>query len=284
MSLFGVIDIITNFQIMYNINKGDMATTFTMLTELQNDIFVAVDKRPTTVNTIEFHDMCIHVGDFDFKFEGTCRINIGEMILLDGISGSGKSTVMNAIAGLYDGKVTESFCIDGESYDDEFRSISHVREYCRQDVLDGYKSNMFRTIHMTLTELFPNGTYDEIKEFLGHFGVQSKIPTDMCTKISKTQNGLCGGEARRFIVAVQVWRALKNGALILILDEPTREIDEKQSIQIFEYIRRIYHGAIILTLHEKSIKEHLDKWVSQTWQFADPVIGQPMTFTIHQNV
>jgi len=173
-------------------------------------------------------------------------INEGELIILKGASGSGKSTILSLIAAL--SKPTSGEVIVEQKQisklPDNFASI-----YRRDNI--GFifqKYNLIPTLSVKENILLPlvplNPDFDELEEKLDKvmkmFNISHK-------KDSIVRN-LSGGEQQRVAIA----RSYVNNPKIIIADEPTANLDEKLSLHFVEILRELKSlgKTIVVATHD----------------------------------
>ena len=169
----------------------------------------------------------------------------GEFVSIIGRSGSGKSTMLNLIAGLLDpteGTVTISGqCLSG--LDDE--ALSAVRNTVLGYVPQGQTilSNLNVLDNVRLPFYFSKreGTSTaralELLEQVGIGHLAESLPKE-----------LSGGELRRVSIA----RALMCSHDLLVLDEPTGDLDPETTAEIMELLKSIAEQgtAVLMVTHE----------------------------------
>jgi putative ABC transport system ATP-binding protein len=172
------------------------------------------------------------------------KIGVGELVVLKGSSGSGKSTILSLIAGL-------SKPSSGEVIVDEKR-VSKLPDnfaslYRRENI--GFifqKYNLIPTLSVKdniLLPLVPENLEDKkvellINKVMKEFKIEHK-------KDSMVRN-LSGGEQQRVAIA----RAHVNNPKIIIADEPTANLDEKLSkhfIQILKDLKKSNKTIVVAT-------------------------------------
>lgn len=174
------------------------------------------------------------------------QIEDGDLVVILGASGSGKSTFLNIISGLErpDGG---SIFYDGTEI--TALSESALTAFRRENV--GF---IFQQYY-----LLPNLSVDknvrmgadlagnkDYKEMIGAVGLGEKL--------HKYPSELSGGEQQRVSVA----RALAKKPKVLFLDEPTGALDEQTGRQVLDYISRLqkeYGFTAVMVTHNQNIAE-----------------------------
>ncbi|MBM4387520.1 MAG: ABC transporter ATP-binding protein [Deltaproteobacteria bacterium] len=180
-------------------------------------------------------------------------IRNGEFAVLAGSSGSGKSTLLNIIGGL-DRDFTGSVSVGGEDLkkmDDAEMSRFRNRKI-------GFVFQSFNLLsHLTVGEnvmlpsLFSGEDAKErdigaVRAALGKVGLEHKIEIH--------PNHLSAGEKQRVCIA----RALFNSPELLLCDEPTGNLDSKNSdsiISLFRELNAKYGFTFLIATHQLSLIE-----------------------------
>jgi len=173
-------------------------------------------------------------------------IKEGEVVVLKGASGSGKSSILSLIAAL--SKPTSGeVLVDGKKISklsDDFASV-----YRRDNI--GFvfqKYNLIPSISVKENILLPliplNPDEHEVREKLERVMENFKISHK---KDSLVRN-LSGGEQQRVAIA----RANVNAPKIIIADEPTANLDEKLSLHFIEMVRELKESGktIVIATHD----------------------------------
>lgn len=184
-------------------------------------------------------------------------INKGEFIAIVGPSGSGKSTLLHLMGGLdrpSEGKVI----IDGEDiyqYKEEQLAIFRRRKV-------GFIFQFFNLLpvldveeNIALPALLDHDKVDkeylaEIIKFLGLEDRKKHLPSE-----------LSGGQQQR----VSIGRALLNKPSIILADEPTGNLDSKNSkevIELLKYSAKKYNQTLILITHDVNIASTADRAIT----------------------
>jgi len=170
----------------------------------------------------------------------------GELIILKGVSGSGKSTILSLIAGL--SKPTEGeVVVDGKKIS---KLPDHFAAAYRRDNIGivFQKYNLIPSLSVSenvLLPLFPlnlkrEDMHHKAKRVLKQFSIEHKA--DM--RVSN----LSGGEQQRVAIA----RANINNPKIILADEPTANLDEKLSLAFIDILREMKADkrTIIVATHD----------------------------------
>ncbi len=183
----------------------------------------------------------------------------GEFVSIMGSSGSGKSTFMN-ILGFLDTPTTGSYLldgIDGSTLNNDQKA--EIRNKKIGFVFQGFNL-LSRTSAMENVELplFYKGGVSakdltrKAKELLDMVGLSGRY--------HHHPNKLSGGEQQRVAIA----RALINDPAIILADEPTGNLDSKNTAEIMELFTRLNKEtgiSIIMVTHEPDVAEYSDRRV-----------------------
>lgn len=200
-------------------------------------------------------------GKGDNKVEALKNVNLsihkGEFVAIVGASGSGKSTLLHLLGGL-DRPTAGRVVIDGESiyeYREEKLAIFRRRKI-------GFIFQFFNLIpvldleeNIALPALLDNEKIDkkylnEIIEILGLAERKGHLPSE-----------LSGGQQQR----VSIGRALLNKPSIILADEPTGNLDSKNSKEVIELLKftaRKYNQTLILITHDVNIASMADRVIT----------------------
>ena len=200
---------------------------------------------------------------------GCINYQIGKVLLLDGMTGCGKSITLNAIAGLYSGKICEDMKIkftDNRIVDGEFNQILESRCYVSQMLSDDFK---FRgKILLSMDKMFPGANITKLTDFLTTVFLLK--PQSIPPSLSDTlQSTLSGGEIQRYVVASQIWRAIQITPDMLILDEIDRALDKETAIHVISWILTNIKSFFVIVSHLSEVKQMLinKNVISQIWTY-----------------
>lgn len=172
------------------------------------------------------------------------RIRSGEMLLLTGTSGAGKTTVIDLILGFLtpqSGNIT----INGAD-------IETLVPAARTRMIGwvGQKPVIFAgTIEENIRFANPTASADEVKAAIRKAHLETTIealPQGLQTPLGEAGFGVSGGQAQRIAIA----RAFLKDAPLLLLDEPTSHLDPSVEGDILESIKHLAVGrTVVLATH-----------------------------------
>lgn len=178
----------------------------------------------------------------------------GELVAIMGPSGSGKSTLMHIIGGVEEATKGTVYIDDIDIYgmSREERAIFRRRNigivyqfYSLISVLN-VEENI--RLPMDLDSKKPNDErVDQILETL-HLSDKKKSMPDK----------LSGGQQQR----ISIGRALINAPAIILADEPTGNLDSKNSqdiIELFKFSNKKYRQTVVIITHDEEIALQADR-------------------------
>ena len=199
------------------------------------------------------------------------QITPQKCLLIEGCTGCGKSMTINALAGLYSGKICDDMYITNNKMiiESEFNQLLGTRCYISQLVADDYKYN--GKIDLPLFKLFPGAdNIDQVRSFLKDVFLlkDSCIPSSLDDSI---HSKLSGGETQRYIVASQIWKVLKTNPDIVIMDEIDKALDKETAVHIMSWIMDNVGCFFIIVSHLTEVKQLLfdKKYVNQVWTYEE---------------
>ena len=184
-------------------------------------------------------------------------VKSGEFVAIIGPSGSGKSTLLHLLGGVdkpTSGKVYVGGC-DVYAQNEEKLAIFRRRQvgliyqfYNLIPVLDVVE-NMTLPVLLDGQKVNPK-RLNELLDTLGLRGRERHLP-----------NQLSGGQQQR----VSIGRALMNAPAVVLADEPTGNLDSKNSQEIVELLRlsnRTYHQTLIVITHDEQLALQADRVIA----------------------
>lgn len=182
------------------------------------------------------------------------NINRGEKIALVGKSGSGKSTFLKVVRGLYvpqditlraDGKLVRG------GFDGIARAISLIpqsTEVFNSTILE----NLTMGVDYSMSDIH---RMCEVSDFTQ---VINQLPKGLSTRINERGVNLSGGQQQRLGLTRGLLASMDKD--IILLDEPTSSLDEKTSRVVFENILEKFSSqTVIASVHDLRLLPLFDR-------------------------
>jgi putative ABC transport system ATP-binding protein len=183
------------------------------------------------------------------------RIDHGEFVAIVGPSGSGKSTLLGIIAGL-DSPTSGRVLLDGI----DITKMGEAK-------LAGVRNQKIGMVYQAFN-LIPTLTAQENVEIPLYVGKHPGKPADRAQELLRLvglghrlrnrPTQLSGGEQQRVAVA----RALATNPAIVIMDEPTGNLDQKNSENVLQMIRDLRAATgttFIIATHDQNVAAAADR-------------------------
>jgi putative ABC transport system ATP-binding protein len=186
-------------------------------------------------------------------------IKKGEFVSIMGPSGSGKSTFMNVL-GFLDSPTSGMYLLDGiDGSKLSENEKAEIRNRKIGFVFQGFnllpRTSAIENVELPIYyqgDIKPEEMQNKAKDMLGLVGLSGRE--------HHTPNRLSGGEQQRVAIA----RALVNDPSIILADEPTGNLDTKNTNSIMDLFSRLNKQkglTIILVTHEPEVAEYSDRCV-----------------------
>ncbi|MCH5265762.1 MAG: ABC transporter ATP-binding protein [Lachnospiraceae bacterium] len=181
----------------------------------------------------------------------------GEFVAIIGPSGSGKSTLLHILGGVDRPTGGKVFMNGQDVYQQKEEQLAIFRR--RQVGLIYQFYNLIPilnvTENMTLPVLMDGRKVDqeyleELLDILGLRGREKNLP-----------NQLSGGQQQR----VSIGRALMNSPAVVLADEPTGNLDSKNSQEIIDLLKQSnekYNQTLIVITHDENIALQADRIIA----------------------
>ena len=183
----------------------------------------------------------------DVSFE----IEKGELVVILGPSGAGKTTILNLLGGM-DNATSGKIIVDNED----------ITSFKRKELI-GYRRNSIGFVFQ-FYNLVQNLTAKENVELATQICKDSLNPEDVLEKVGLAErknnfpSQLSGGEQQRVAIA----RAIAKNPKLLLCDEPTGALDYKTGKQILKLLQdtaRKEKMTVLIITHNAAIAPMADK-------------------------
>ena len=207
---------------------------------------------------LKIQNLCKTYGKGEAKVDAlknvSFSLNKGEFAAVVGESGSGKSTLLNCIGAL-DTPTSGSVLMDGQnlfSMKEEKRTIFRRRNigFIFQSFQLVSELNVEQNIMFPLLLDYRKPDPAEVQEILDLLGLTERS--------RHLPNQLSGGQQQR----VAIGRALITRPKLILADEPTGNLDSKNSRDVIELLTRAsrhYQQTILMITHNKNLTASVDR-------------------------
>lgn len=184
-------------------------------------------------------------------------VNKGEFVAIIGPSGSGKSTLLHLLGGV-DRPSSGNVLIDQTNiYDLNETQLAIFRRRQIGLIYQFYNLIPILTVeeNLTLPLLLDEHKVDQqhFTDLIGQLGLDSRL--------THLPNQLSGGQQQR----VSIGRALISHPSIMLADEPTGNLDSKNSKEIIDLLKqfnRTYKQTLIMITHDDRIALQADRVIT----------------------
>ena len=257
MSSYGPVIALSNLSsnLLQTLASGERVLSLLAEEPELKDVESAVDLKE--VSRIDVENVNFAYGEEQILSDVSLSVKKGEILGIHGRSGSGKSTLLKLLMRFYDPK-SGSIKINGESLPNiNTRSLRDNMAYITQQT---YIFN--ETIEENIRLARRDATLEEIMEAAKKASIHDfilSLPEGYQTKMTELGGNLSDGEKQRIGIA----RAFLHNAPIILLDEPTSNLDSLNEAMILKSLLNVKaEKLIILVSHRQS-----------TMAICDQVIG-----------
>ena len=207
---------------------------------------------------LRIENLCKSYGKNDTKVDAlknvSFSVNKGDFIAIIGPSGSGKSTLLHMMGGV-DKPTSGKVFIDGtDMYSLKDKELSILRRRKIGFIFQSY--NLIPVLsaeeNIVMPLLLDNKKEDKqyIEELLDILAIKERR--------NHLPSQLSGGQQQR----VSIGRSLANKPAIILADEPTGNLDSKNSKEIIDLLKfsvKKYNQTLIIITHDLNIAKQADK-------------------------
>ena len=257
MSSYGPVIALSNLSsnLLQTLASGERVLSLLAEEPELKDVESAIDLKE--VSRIDVENVSFAYCEEQILSDVSLSVKKGEILGIHGRSGSGKSTLLKLLMRFYDPK-SGSIKINGESLPNiNTRSLRDNMAYITQQT---YIFN--ETIEENIRLARRDATLEEIMEAAKKASIHDfilSLPEGYQTKMTELGGNLSDGEKQRIGIA----RAFLHNAPIILLDEPTSNLDSLNEAMILKSLLNVKaEKLIILVSHRQS-----------TMAICDQVIG-----------
>ena len=208
----------------------------------------------TTEYTIYTEDLCFEYPEKTTSVLEDINLNIKKesRVALIGDSGSGKSTIIKCLSGFLNG-FTGNVCILGMDISLP-ESLKRVKEHMSVIWQNNHIFNdtVFENVRISKNDASEEEVIEALKK-ANLYDFISSLPKGIYTIIGSGGQELSGGQKSRIAIA----RAFLRDSNIILLDEPTSELDRENEFEIMSNLKELFKGrTVIQTAHRlETIKD-----------------------------
>ena len=220
---------------------------------------------------VELRDVTLDYGRWESLHGVSLALSPGERVALTGANGSGKSSVLSLVAGLYP-PTRGTVLVDGIPTRD--LSGPWLREQIavvpQETVL--FSGSILENIHLGR----PGASTEEVVAAAANALVTEfadDLPGGLEHRLGDRGTGLSGGQRQRISIA----RALLRDAPIVLLDEPTSELDSEAEQGELHALCRLMRGrTVLMVTHRPALLDLADRVVEvRNGRLGTPPPPQP---------
>lgn len=206
-------------------------------------------KKINSINKIEICNVNFSYGDHQILQDVNICLKKGFSYALLGHNGTGKTTLVNILIGLYRGYT-------GEIYYDDYILKELDTNFLRKErisVIEQEPSLIQDTLYKNII-LDGEIAKEEIKHWVDEWLTDNKF-RDLDMQINEKSNNISGGERER----IAIIRAIVKDSDLIIMDEPTASLDKESSYKLKELIKKMWKDKIVLVItHDDALAKICD--------------------------
>ena len=257
MSSYGPVIALSNLSsnLLQTLASGERVLSLLAEEPELKDVESAVDLKD--VSRIDVENVSFAYGEEQILSDVSLSVKKGEILGIHGRSGSGKSTLLKLLMRFYDPK-SGSIKINGETLPNiNTRSLRDNMAYITQQTYI-FNETIEENIRLARRDAMLEEIMEAAKKASIHDFILS-LPQGYQTKMTELGGNLSDGEKQRIGIA----RAFLHNAPIILLDEPTSNLDSLNEAMILKSLLDVKaEKLIILVSHRQS-----------TMAICDQVIG-----------
>jgi len=206
-------------------------------------------------------------------------VEMGEVLSIVGPNGSGKSTLLKCINRILKTKHNTVF-VDGKDVSKlNLKELSKIMGYVPQSSVSVFPFTVFDVVMMGRTPYIhwspSEEDYEIVAETLNFLGLSELA--------MRYFNELSGGEQQKVIIA----RALAQQPQILLLDEPTSNLDIKHQLEILCILKdlaRSKHCSVIMAMHDLNMASRFSDKMLMLKDGCIFAVGTPEEVLTEENI
>jgi ATP-binding cassette, subfamily B, bacterial len=210
-----------------------------------------------TLRGVSFGYDTTHAGDHTLHLDTVgIAFKKGERVALIGSSGSGKTTFLKVLHGMYASAVGEYSIDAGRMY-----RTTNFADIDLESTLVPQEPEVFSSTireNITLAQDFSDADVAHAMDVARFTDVLPSLPNGLDSVVNEKGVNLSGGQKQRLALA----RALlfSQNKSLLLLDESTSSVDPDNEVKIYEKIFEWWKGyTVIATIHKLNLLKYFDR-------------------------
>jgi ATP-binding cassette subfamily C protein CydD len=234
---------------------GAADAILTILEQQQNVAWVSdsVTQHNHDAPIIEFNNVSKFYEQRQVLTDINLQIHQGEKIALVGASGAGKTTLLNLLLG-FESATEGMIWLNGQALNRDH--ATQAMAYVGQNAYIFYG-----TIADNIALANPNASTQQIEAAALAAGVSEfsdSLADGLQTVVGERGYGLSGGQVQRIAVA----RAFLKNAEIIVMDEPTANLDKLTKTRLLAVINELFKNkTVIISSHDSEVIEGMDRQI-----------------------
>ncbi len=200
------------------------------------------------LDEITFQDTSLKLGNKQIFNKLNYKFEKNNIYCIMGKNGSGKTSLINVLLGLYLSDISGMIYINGIEYNrvDLYKTREYLLSFTSQELLF-----LNDTINKNILLGQKNINNDQIEYFLNGFGLTGSYfkSNNILVDEHSLNKSLSGGELQK----ISLIRQLINPKQLIVMDEPTSALDKKSRDFLLNEILKLKKDRIIIIVtHDKS--------------------------------
>lgn len=229
---------------------------------------------------IDIRDVHFSIGDKKILDGITARFEPCRIHGIIGPNGSGKSTLLKNICRIWEPQ-SGSILIDGKEHTDlPRRVLSSLVTLVPQNTTIGFPISVFDIVSMGRNPHL--GRFEGLRQKDREIIERALRQTNIYELKDRNINELSGGEGQLAIIA----RAIATEAPLILLDEPTSELDIRHTLEIIDILRdfREQGKTILVSIHDLNLARRFCDTITIMWRGKIFYSGTPEEAFAEENI
>lgn len=231
-------------------------------TERIDEVLTLLDEKDEGSHQEFNFQRSIDISNLTFKYQEdghevvqnlSIRIGKGEKVAIVGLSGSGKTTIINLLLGLYPFHVGEVKIDDVDIRDVKLKALRNLFGLVSQDIFlfnDSIRENLL------LGKEFSEEKINEALKVAFCYEFINELPEKLDTMVGDRGMKLSGGQQQRLTIA----RAYLHDSPVLLFDEATSALDNESEKVVQKALENLESSkTVIAVAHRLTTIQHYDR-------------------------